>query len=349
MKTVVFNAEYYNRIIREFRYNPVEFEQIDFTLGRWSRDDIQQQWLCHVNGKAFANAHKQDKRVIATTGFGLSGVPHIGTISQILRAIRLQQNGVPVQIVLGDLDAYNGKGISLSYTQQLVQRYKAFILSLGFNDSNPSILRSQYNTLETLRLSYLLGCFMDDDMFVDTEEDLHQFYSKNNKVDDQMTYRRKLSLNLMVADFISLHTQQKFNYVLVFLGIDEHKYVKFAIETINKIKTSNESFLDGFVFSAMYSSIIRGFYGYPKMSKSFPQSSINVDMTAAEIAEQITNGEGEFNCPENNVVYQMIASASLFSAEEISEAYTACLQSSIKWRQIKSKYAEHLFQICNQW
>jgi len=67
----------------------------------------------------------------------------MGTLSQILKAIRLQQAGIPVQIVLGDLDAYNGKNLQFERTQELVERYHAFILNLGFNATPPNSLRAQ--------------------------------------------------------------------------------------------------------------------------------------------------------------------------------------------------------------
>ncbi|MEK7219470.1 MAG: hypothetical protein AAB687_02220 [Patescibacteria group bacterium] len=80
-----------------------------------------------MNGTSFANASSADERVIATTGFGLSGTPHMGTLSQILRALRLQQAGIPVQVVLGDLDAYNGKNTPLDRAHELASvNFKTF-------------------------------------------------------------------------------------------------------------------------------------------------------------------------------------------------------------------------------
>jgi tryptophanyl-tRNA synthetase len=139
-------------------------------------------------------------------------------------------------MVLGDLDAYNGKAKPLKETLDLVKKYEDFILSLGFDPSPPSILSSQYNALEVLRTSYIIGHYMDDKMFIESEEDLHDFYSLEGKVDSEMSYRRKLSLNLITADFIHLHMELGFKYVLVMLGIDEHKYVGFGREVVQRMK-----------------------------------------------------------------------------------------------------------------
>lgn len=349
MKQTQFDQSYYDAIMREFQYSPLEFESISFSLGKLKKEHLQKQWLCHVNGNKFAQALDSGKSVVATTGFGLSGVPHMGTFSQILRSLRLQQAGIPVQIVLGDLDAYNGKNISLDKTIRLADSYHKFILGLGFKEFGGSRLRSQYDSLSTLRTSYLIGRYMEDEMFNCVEEDLHMLYSDNGKVDSTMTYRRKLSLNLMVADFLELITTDGFQAILVVLGIDEHKYVAFGRKVFEKMISEQGGEISFCEYSSMYSGIIRGFNGYPKMSKSFPESGISVDMTPSEISKMIEDGEVVTEFPETNVVYQMISSVSLYDDAEIAEAYAECRKQSNTWRNIKSKYAMHLAEICSMW
>ena len=279
----------------------------------------------------------------------MSGVPHVGTLSEILRAITLQKAGIPVQMVLGDLDAYNGKNIPLKRTLGLAKKYEKFILSLGFNQRGGSILRTQYNALSVLRTSYIIGHFMDDEMFNNAEEDLHYFYHKRGKADKGMTYKRKLSLNLMIADFVNLYMENKINNVLVILGIDEHKYVRFACETIQRIK-KDENFNDFNInLAGMYSPMNKGFKGYPKMSKSFPDSGIRVDMNPEEIRNKIIYEEGKYDKPENNVVYQMMASVSYYTAEEIKKLYKLCLKGGSDWEKAKKEYAEILIKICSKW
>ncbi len=345
----MFDQRYYDAIMKEFGYSPLEFEPISFSLGGLTKEYLQRQWLCHMNGKSFANALSVGERVIATTGFGLSGNPHMGTLSQILRALRLQQAGIPVQIVLGDLDAHNGKNIPLERTRELAESYRKFILNLGFNDVYPNRLRSQFDSLTTLRLAYLIGHHMDDEMFNQAEEDLHGFYTQEGKVDSLMTYRRKLSLNLMIADFLELFGDGNFNAVLVVLGIDEHKYVSFGRQVLERVAADNSVAFCGKSYAAMYSGMIRGFHGYPKMSKSFPESGITVDMPETEIISLIENGETVTHFPETNVVYQMISAVSLYGSEQIAEAYEECRKQSERWKNIKREYAVHLSQLCQRW
>ena len=349
MNTPVFGPDYYAKVMREFGYSPIEFEQISFSMGTMGIDALQQQWLCHTGVADIVANDSCGRRMVATTGFGLSGVPHIGTLTQILKAIRLQKAGIDVQVVLGDLDAYNGKVIPLDKTQELSSRYKRFVQGLGFNSEARNVLRSQYESLSTLRLMYLLGRFMDQEMFDHAEEDLHSFYTERGKVDARMTYRRQLSLNLMIADFLELLADDRYDSVVVFLGIDEHRYVDFGRQTLEKAAHEFPQWFSEKRYGALYSGIIRGFNGYPKMSKSFPESSITVDMKFDEILQRIESGEVVTELPETNVVYQMITSASQYSQEAIAEARHECTKQSHLWKAIKAQYAKHLYEICQHW
>ena len=88
-----FDNDYYQEVIRKHHYDPMDFNPIDFDLNQINSRNLQYKWLCHYQGNAFAKALHDNKKCIVTTGIGLSGVPHLGTLSQILRAIFLQKNG----------------------------------------------------------------------------------------------------------------------------------------------------------------------------------------------------------------------------------------------------------------
>jgi tryptophanyl-tRNA synthetase len=189
---------------------------------------------------------------------------------------------------------------------------------------------------------------MDEKMFQDTEEDLHEFYHKCGKVDLDMSYRRKLSLNLMIADFIDLNLSGGYKNIMVMLGIDEHKYVRFGQKTIeNMCRDPNLKHFD-MTLSAMYSPLNRGFNGYPKMSKSFPDSSLRVDMASEDIISRILH-EPPSDIPENDIVYQLMASASYYSPKELKQKYLAFLKGGKSWMDAKINYAQMLANICSKW
>lgn len=248
IEKIVFDEKYYNRVIKEYAYNSFTAEHINFSLGNLSKEELQAKWLCHDGGDLFAEDFRKGKKCIIATGFGLSGVPHVGTLSQILKAVRLQRAGIPVSMVIGDLDAYNNKNTSLYKTLELVEPYRKFIISLGFDVSN-SILRAQFDDLDTLRVFYLIGRYMDDNLFDKAEEDLHGSHRKSvqKNSNTKMYFRRKLSLGLMTADFINLYMREKYDHVLVMLGIDEHKFVGLAKEVTKRInKDVNEDYFTDF-------------------------------------------------------------------------------------------------------
>lgn len=349
MSDIASNEHCYDAVIRGYGCSSEEFKPISFSLGDLSQEDLQRQWLCHQNGSAFAEACAAGRKVIVTTGFGLSGIPHMGTVAQILRALRLQQAGIPVQIVLGDLDAYNCRNTLLEKTHELAAKFRQFIINLGFQDTPPSCLRTQYDSLNTLRVAFLLGHFMDDEMFAATEEDLHEFYVKHGKVDASMTFRRKLSISLMAADFLELLLDKNFDAVLVALGIDEHKYAMFGRDVFDRVRAVNPQKYVGKHYAAMYSRVLGGLNHYPQMSKSFPDSGITVDMSYYRILELLESGEVVTPSPDTNVICQLISFVSLYDNARIREAYNECAKQSGRWKSLKREYALHLFHLCERW
>lgn len=133
------------------------------------------------------------------------------------------------------------------------------------------------------------------------------------------------------------------------LGMDEHQYVRFGKEIVKRMKECKQFENFDMTLSAIYSPIIKGFFNYPKMSKSFPKSSISVNMKPQEIMNKIIYGEGKYDKPENNVVYQMMTSVSFYTAKEIKELYDLCLDGGQSWKNAKKEYAEVLIKICSKW
>jgi tryptophanyl-tRNA synthetase len=344
-----FDASYYEKLIRQHGYDPLrdDIGTINFSLGSLSPEDLSRTWICHSHGDIFSEAAKTREKVQAISGVGLSGVPHLGTLSQILRAIRIQREGIPVKFVLGDLDAFNGKGIPLPVAKDLAGKFKNFMIRLGFDASAPNELQEQYDELEILRTMYLTGHYMEDAEFGAAEEDLHTFYAQKGKVDSEMSYRRKLSLHLMVAGWY--HQQcEGWKHILVSLGIDEHQYVQFGQRILAKMqeKRAFDGVFDRCTIAGLYSNLIGGFNGYPKMSKSFPESGIIASMTRQQIRDIILSkkNDKEGEAPEDNVVYQAMAACSLLPAAELHEAARLCEGKDPAWREAKERYAAHLYE-----
>ena len=344
--------------MEEFGYAPTGesygFEPITFSLGSLTSEDLSIKWLCHSDGVNFSERFSRRYPSLVVTGIGLSGPPHVGTLSQILRAITLQRAGVPVQFVLGDLDAYNGKKVPLSTVRELAERYRRFVTKLGFNTEPPNILRSQEekDALPVLRTAYLLFSYFGDEKLAATEEDLHDFYVKEGKVDSQMTLPRKASLVLMLADFVHPAISSERNNIMVTLGIDEHKYVVPLMQALDSLKR------DGLVsentlIARLYSPIIKGLFGYPKMSKSFPKSGIFAGIGRDTIEDLLLNGdqnndENNYD-PYSNPVFQIALAVMLLHPPEVEELGRWCQENGNAWRNFKLDLASYLYSLFNLW
>lgn len=335
-----FDDNYYREVIKKHHYNPMDFNPIDFELNNISSRNLQYKWLCHYNGDAFSKALKNGKKCIVTTGIGLSGTPHLGTLSQIMRAIFLQKSGLKVQLVLGDLDSYNARNQPLEVVIERAEKYKEFIKKIGFNEKE-GILRSQYNNDEILKTAYLISKVLKDQDFKEAEEDLSELY-KRKGIYPGIEFPVKQAILLMTADFIHLGKCDNYSNVLIMLGLEEHLYVQIANKVVQRMKYP-------FSISSMYSRIIKGFNGYPKMSKSIPESSIRVDMPYEKMYNMIMNEEDDYASPMDSVVYQMICAVSNYTPDELDVIYEKCMKNGADWKKVKEQYAKMLFDICKMW
>lgn len=337
---IVFDKSYYEKVIKENNYQNLGFKPIDFSLYSISQETLSFKWLCHHYGDKFKRQLEAGSESIVTTGVGISGPPHIGTLSQIMRAIYLQKCGAKVQFVLGDLDSYNARNKSLDEVKRLAQIYKDFIIALGFDDKK-GILRTQFEKQEVLLTSYLISKGLTDKDFIDTEEDLSDLYKKQG-IYPGIEFPIKQSILLMVADFMQLGMHDGYSNIMVMLGVEEHLYVQLAQKVLSNLNLK-------FTLSGIYSTVIKGFNNYPKMSKSIPESNISLQMTDKEIKKKIMDDDIQYSKPEESVVFQMMSAVSEFNEIELSNLYKACQNNTAEWKSTKSQYAEYLYKVCSLW
>jgi tryptophanyl-tRNA synthetase len=338
---VIFSTDYYRRVVEQFGYDTFEMQRFGFALAGLSAAELNLRFLCHFRGDEYLAVPAPAR--ITTTGFGMSGVPHMGTLAQILGIIRLQAGGERCQIVLGDLDAHNGKGRPLGQARELADRFADFCRRLGFDDSK-GVVRNQFDDIDCLRNMYLLGFYAGDADFDRAEEDNHGYYAALGIVDDRMTFRRKVSLALMASDFVTLG--QRFDAVLVMLGIDEHKYVRFTREIAQRFN-ADSTLRGGFRLTSVYSRLTSGFAGHPKMSKSIPGSSINVASTPDEIMTRLQGDDAR--TPEASPTYQLICQTFFRPYEDCVALVEDCAAASPRWQRIKAELADYLIAITELW
>ncbi|TVT55324.1 hypothetical protein FNH05_09705 [Amycolatopsis rhizosphaerae] len=337
---VLFSESYYRQVLAEFGYTPFDLRQFDFTLAGLDATTLNARYLCHHHGDQYPRASPQ--RRIVTTGFGMSGVPHLATVSHVLKMIELQRGGERCQIVLGDLDAYNGKARPYTEVRELAERFREYALRLGF-DQHAGTVRSQEGYLPALEAMYLLGRYVEQADFDAAEEDNHGYYANRGLVDATMTFRRALSLSLMAADFLTLG--QSHDAVLVMLGVDEHRYVRFAQQARVRLDEHVPLRAD-FALSAAYTRMVRGFGGHPKFSKSIPGSALDVTTPPSDVYRLLA---AEPPIPEESATYQLMCQVPRYDASTLLELHAHCRESDRAWQQAVHEFADYVIDLISLW
>ncbi len=338
---VIFDESYYDELIKKHNYNPVDFKKINFSLNSLDIDALERRFVCHHQGDIFAKNFADGKKTIVTTGFGMSGNPHLGSISEMLKIIELQKAGLNTQIVLGDLDSYNARKQPLDLVRDRVVVFKEFLKNLGY-DSKKGIMRDQYSYPDIIKTAFLVAHYLEDKDFEEAEEDISYIY-KNEGVYNNVSFPMKMSLLLMVADFIHLGTVEGYENILVTLGVEEHKYVLLTKKVMERMGLK-------FHLAAMYGKMIKGLSGYPKMCKSIKGSAIDVTTPKNIYYELVMSNNDQRINPNQNAVYQMMEQASYYSNNKLNELFNICKSGNdIEWNREKENYIEFLNTILKNW
>lgn len=337
---VLFSESYYRQVLATHGYTSFDLRRFDFTLAGLGANLLNARYLCHHHGDQYVSAAPARRTV--TTGFGMSGLPHLATVSHILKMIELQRGGERCQIVLGDLDAYNGKARPYAEVRELAEQFREFTLRLGF-DAEAGTLRTQERYLPALEAMYLLGRYVGQPDFDAAEEDNHAYYASRGLVDSTMTFRRALSLSLMAADFLALG--QDHDGVLVMLGVDEHRYVRFAQEVRERMDEHVPLRAD-FALNAIYTRMVRGFGGHPKFSKSIPGSGLDVTTPPEDVHRLLT---AEPPNPEESATYQLMCQLPRYDAAVLHDLHAQCQQASSAWERAVHDLADYLVHLTSLW
>lgn len=202
----------------------------------------------------------QQGRFVVTSGFGMNNVPHLLTALQLYNIVRLQKLGVDTQIVLGDFDVMLARGYQEG--ENMAHQYMTFVKNLNY-DIHPESLRSQYASPTICRYMIQYSSHIYEEDFLRMNEDIDVYYNNRTSLD----FPTKVSIALMVADFVSLLSEKRANHVVVLSGIDESKYPILA-------ETVRDRLLIPGSIGGVFSKLVKGLNNHPKMSKSRKGSSI---------------------------------------------------------------------------
>ena len=289
------------------------------------------------------------KDLALVTGFGPTNSPTAGTLSMIFRIIEMQKKtGIFTHIIISDLGAFNSRQKPIEELIKRGKQFKKFIIKLGFDTKN-GIIRT-HNDYDHARTFALASSVLTINDFINHDEATADMYKRLNLQGND--FSTMVDQTFTVSDIILPIIRYAKKGVIVSAGIEEHYYPQLSNIVLDRLKSKKGKVGDlipqnAFV-SAVYGKLINGLFPYVKMSKSIPQSAINIGDSESEIKEKI------MNCSDRNeeVILQMIELASNWNINEIKDAKYAFENRKTNkelWTKTKEKYCDFILEIKKLW
>lgn len=301
-----------------------------------------------------------ERRTLVATGVGMTGPPHLGTVGQFLTAVALQEAGLDVQFVIADLEPYHS-GAPLDRVQSLAERYRAFALDLGF-DPHRGRLRTQREATDVMRTAQLLAPYYDPEAWNRTEGSderssteweraVREAYedADGERGPDTAAVARSgptaeaaavHSAVLHGVDFLHPLYAGDYDQLVLQFGVDESHLAPMAR------RFRDAAPVEGGI-AGLYTRMLPGFDGTPKMAKSIPGAGISLAMDRGEIRERIAgDGGGD---PASSPVFQVMCLASRYDAERLDRLESACEAGGTEWERARSEYAEFVVELAERW
>jgi len=336
-KEALMGEDFVYKIMKQEGYKEItENENISKVK---NTDFLKNKFSCHYDLEEFNKFKPDDQHMI--TGFGPTNAPTGGTLSMILRAIFFErETGVDSTIIISNLGAFNSRNIPIEKIDYLTQRFIKFIRLLGFKGD----VRT-HNNLDMLVSSGLISKVLKIKDFVENEEATTDLYkSLGLQGDDFSTF---VDESYTVSDILLPCILNKKKRVLVFVGIEEYYFPKLANLVLSRFKNKYpDQFVDKESYvSAVFGQLISGLNGYPKMSKSIKDSSINLDDNEEGLKEKIINCKKE----DDEIILQMINLVSDWEIDKLNLVNNSFKKMDNDWLRAKEEYYKYFLDIKKKW
>ena len=343
------NSKYFNKkiqeIIKKFRYIKIPN---NFSLHNYGKNgEFKLKYLSYYNLDIFKKIPTNELAIV--TGFGPTNTPTAGTLSSIFRALELQRfTGIYTHIIISELSALNSRQKSLEELIRNAHQFISFIKNLGFDEKKGEIRTHNYH--DHARVFSIVASVLTTKDLLKNLEMTYKTYKRLKLLGND--FSRMVSRAYTISDILLPIIRDRKKGVIVPLGIEEHHHPYLARIVLERLKHKKGG-IDQLVpkdaeIGALHNKIIRGFYPYVKMSKSIPDSSINLGDSIKDLYRKI------IKCGEKNeeVILQMIILASNWDTERILEAQKAfnnLKKDYDRWEKIKYEYLKFFIQIKTIW
>lgn len=315
---------------------------------------LEARFLFSDTLEKFDEVPVDDQAII--TGFGPTNAPTAGTLSVMLKVIGLHKRiGCATEIIISDLGAFLSRNNSWQELSHYAEVFQKFVDRL-VDDSDNIVVRTHIDkgnlSLAPLINEYLLTT----DDFLKNKEITEILYEELGLLGNRFGIIADSTFT--VCDILKPFFNQdiaKSNIfgkrrVLVVAGIEEHYFPRLATIAINTLKNrfGDELIHNDTAVSALFTKLIPGFPPYPKMSKSIPDSSINLADTEDEIVQKIVHAPRSHDM----CIFEMIMQASEWDDYELSKAKSAFTRRNSTpnaWNKVRIAYAEDFIKYSKIW
>lgn len=333
--------DHYEAVREEFDYDrpAVDVGGLDAGL-------VERAFAATTDVDALRRAADRDTLVVASAG--LTGTPHVGTVAQMYAVKRFEEAGFDTQFLVADYEKYAGGGRDLDVVRDLAADYEAFLDGIGYDGD----VRTQYDDRDVMHTAFRLAPYFefDSDLEFDVEPTewvrrLRTAYEAD-QVDhedagDTTEFARRLTGLLCLADFVHPTLADGYDQTVFVLGVDEHALV-----------LANEYYLEDApvdpAFEGLFTRMVPGLDGYPKMSKTIPGSGIAMDMPPGRVRRLVREAD-DGAPPAESTVYQMLALVSEYDADRLAELEAACRRGGEDWAAAVDEYADFLADLAAAW
>jgi len=293
---------------------------------------------------------------LVTTGVGMTGPPHLGTVGQVLTAVALQRRGFDVQFVLADLEPYHG-GADLDRVRTLAERYREFVLDLGF-DPEQGRLRTQEEARDVMHTAQVLAPYYRPQSWAEPPAFEPTAWERAVADAYETTARPQWrtatpvsetaeshSAMLHAADFLHPLRVGGYDRLVLSFGIDEHGLTQMTREFLASAPVAGD-------VAGLYTRMLPGLDGDPKMAKSIPGAGVSLADDPDEIRERIraaSAADAGSADPAVSPVFQAMCLASRYDAARLAEIETAHTADGGEWERAVDEYAAFVADLAERW
>jgi tryptophanyl-tRNA synthetase len=331
------------------------YDAVDGAIGGLSAAYCRQRFAFTSSADALAGATPAD--TLVSVGISPTGPPHVGTLCQIQSALDFRRAGFDVQVVLADQVVNTVHGTPLSAVTALAERYAAFVRERGFDPDRGRLL-IQSRTPAILATAFRLAPAYDPDDGGDGdheptafEEALDAAYDEITLPDGATEFSRQLAGLLLAADAIAplrgacdgdATRDGGYDQVVLVLGADNAGFER----RIDDLRA--DAGVEGSVHG-LYTRLVAGVDGTPKMSKSIPGSSIHLAMPPDRVRDLVLDPALDAAAPAESTVSQMLRHASLHDGADVAALREACTDGDERWTEAVREYADYLAAAARVW